>query len=171
MSSRASDCRLRDVTLVDRPMIWRWLRQPDVASWWGNAPSGVATVSTALASSTAICRIIERQGAEPIGYVQALDCGALGALASTSLMPGAWQCDAFIAVAGARGKSYGRSAVDLVVREVFSSSLALTCTVMLPIRREQTARAYESIGFHWVRIVDDALLGPCWLMQRDRGSS
>ena len=62
----------------------------------------------------------------------------------------------------------GSAALVLLVEEVFGTTLAVACSGFVPIRNEPLARAYEQAGFRWRRIWDDRLLGPSWLMLRER---
>jgi len=39
---------------------------------------------------------------------------------------------------------------------------------VVSVKTETTARAYERAGFRWRRIWNDRLLGPSWLMLRER---
>ncbi len=66
------------------------------------------------------------------------------------------------------GRGMGEKALDLLVREVFTTTLAVACAVLVPVRRERAARAHETVGFRWIAIRDDPLLGPSWLMLRER---
>ena len=80
----------------------------------------------------------------------------------TSAAANAWQAP------GWRGRGAGRRAVELISDEVFSTTLAPAVSVFTSIRNERAVRAYEQAGFRWVRIHDDPIQGPCWMMVRDR---
>lgn len=140
---------------------------PDVRDWWGNAATAEAEFRIALESRTALQRMIEL-GTTEIGYAQAVEAGALGAGMPTGIGPGTWGCDLFIASAEHRGKGHGQAALDLLVHEVFSTTLAVACCIIVSIRNEQAARSYERIGFHWVSLIRDPAIGASWVMRRER---
>ena len=171
---------LRPVAGADRDRIDRWLQNPDVQRWWGNAASAEAEIRLALDSDASFCRIIETGGL-PIGYAQAVDTGLTGAPLSARthgghadgstaapVPPGTWDCDLFIGSEPHRGQGYGQQALDLLVTEVFASTLALACMIVVPVRNERAARAYENVGFRWVAITEDPIHGACWVMLRER---
>lgn len=159
--------RVRPVHPRDHDQIYRWLRDPGVQRWWGNAASAEAEIRLALESNAAFCRIIEIDGLA-IGYAQAVDAGLTGGFSGVSVPPGSWDCDLFIGSETHRGQGHGQKALDLLVAEVFASTLATACTIVVSVRNERAARAYENIGFRWVTITEDPIHGPCWVMVRDR---
>ena len=153
----------------DSVQLRNWLALPTVQAWWGSRNRAEAEVAVALASPSAICRII-RLLDEPIGYAHALD-GALlegGAQSRAALDSGAWDCTVFIASERHRGRGLGGLALDLLVGEVFSTTLAVACTLRIPVAKEHAVRAIEAAGFKWVRVESDPGLGRVWLMRRDR---
>ena len=145
MSDSETDIRLRPAVPEDRFRIRRWLAEPEIAAWWGNAASAEAEIALAMASDTAVCRIV-LFGEEPIGYAHAI---------------GSEQH---------RSRGLGGVALGRLVEEVFATTLAIACCGLVSIRNEAAVRAYERAGFAWRRIWNDPLLGPCWLMARDRSS-
>ena len=157
---------LRPATPEDRFRIRRWLADPEVASWWGNAASVEAEITLAMASEASLCRIVESDGA-PIGYTQAVEIGLWGEQPPPGLAPATWDIDLFIASAEHRA-SASRTALALLVDEVFATRLAVACCTVVPATSETVARAYEAAGFRWTRIWPDPLSGPCWLMLRER---
>ena len=62
----------------------------------------------------------------------------------------------------------GQAALRLVADEVFQTTMALGLIVVVAIKHEAAVRAYERAGFKWVRVIDDPLFGPSWLMRLDR---
>ena len=65
---------LRPALTEDRFRIRRWLADPEIEQWWGNAASAEAEINLAMSSQAALCRVVEREGAG-IGYAQALEVG------------------------------------------------------------------------------------------------
>lgn len=153
--------RLRPITDGDRFRVRRWLREPHVAQWFGTRGAAEAAVTLAEQSQTALVRIIER-GGMPIGYAHAMD------IDDTQVPPGAWTADVFIGDVAWRGQGLGAQALALLRQEVFATTLAAGLVVRVSIRNEQAARAIEKAGFRWQAVVDDALLGPCWMMVAER---
>ena len=94
---------LRRVRTADRHQIDRWLRNPDVQRWWGNAASAEAEIRLALESDTAACRMIEIEGVA-VGYAQAVDNGRPNAPRGGPVPAGAWDCNLFIGSAPHRGQ-------------------------------------------------------------------
>ena len=157
---------LRPTDIAGRDLVARWLRQPAVAEWWGGTAVGEARMRLAMTSDAAICRMVTL-GGTPIGYGQGMDAAAGGA-PSADLPPGSWECDLFIGEEAHRGKGVWSVAMDQLAGEVLSTTLALSCAVVVPIRNERVARAAERIGFRWTRIVAAPRGGPSWVMLRDR---
>ncbi len=158
---------LRPATSADRFRIRRWLSDPAVRDWWGNAASAEAGITLAMESTAALPRIIESDGT-PIGYAHAVDIGLWAEERPAELPPGTWDVDLFIASAEHRGQGLGHAALALITAEVFATTLAVACSAVVSIRNEAAVRAYERAGFRWQRIWPDPLHGPCWLMLKER---
>ena len=158
---------LRPATPQDRFGIRRWLTEPDLRAGWGNAASAEAEINLAMASAAALCRLIECAGT-PVGYAHALEVGLLGDERPADLAPGTWHVNFLIAAREHRGQGAESAALALLTDEVFATTLAVACAGVVSIRNEAAARAYERVGFRWRRIWDDRLLGPAWLMLKER---
>lgn len=160
------EVRLRPATPEDRFTIRRWLADPKVQSWWGNVASAEAEITLAMSSPSALCRIIECDGLA-VGYAQAAEVGLWGQ-DRPQLAPGTWEIAYFMGPQDPGNAGLGPAALTLLVEEVFATTLALACCGVAPIRNEAAVRAYEKAGFRWQQIWRDALLGPAWLMLRER---
>jgi aminoglycoside 6'-N-acetyltransferase len=158
---------LRPALPEDRFRIRRWLADPEVQAWWGNAASAEAEITLAMASEASLCRIIET-GGTPIGYAHAVEAGLWGEHLPDDLPAGTWDIDLFIASAEHRSLGAGQLALTLLAEEVFATRLAVACCGVVSIRNEVVARTYERAGFRWLRIWQDPIDGPCWLMLRER---
>ena len=158
---------LRPVTGSDRARVGQWLAQPDVQRWWGSAGAATAEVQLALGSPSAICRIIEVDGVA-VGYAHAVDAGLWGADLPPEVTPGTWDVDLFIADRAQRGQGNGQAALAALVVEVFQTTFAIAVCVFVSIRNEAAVRAYEKAGFGWVRVWPDPVLGPVWMLARER---
>jgi RimJ/RimL family protein N-acetyltransferase len=158
---------LRPATPEDRFRIRRWLAEPEVGAEWGNAGSAEAEINLAMGSEAAICRIVECEGAA-IGYAHALEIGLLGDERPADLAAGTWHVNVLIASQPHRGRGLEGAALTLLTEEVFATTLAVGCAGAVSIRNEAGVRAYEQAGFRWQRIAHDRLLGPSWLMLKER---
>jgi aminoglycoside 6'-N-acetyltransferase len=163
----AAGVGLRPATAKDHSLIRQWLGEPHVEAWWGNRASAEAELSLALASRSAICRVIEVEGVA-IGYAHAVDTGLWGGALPADLPPGTWDADLFFGTASHRGRGIGASALRLLKDEVFSTTLAVGLCLFVSVRNEQAVRAYERAGFHWQRIWNDPANGPCWILFAER---
>jgi aminoglycoside 6'-N-acetyltransferase len=159
--------RLRQATPEDRFRIRRWLAEPRIQAWWGNSASAEAEISLAMASDTALCRVLECADI-PIGYAHAVEVGLWGESRPLEARPGTWQVDLFIASEAHRGQGLGASVLGLLAQEVFATTLAVACCGLVSIRNEAAVRAYERAGFRWRQVWHDPLLGPCWVMLKER---
>jgi aminoglycoside 6'-N-acetyltransferase len=164
---KAASLTLRPATPEDRFRIRRWLAEPGVQDWWGNAASAEAAITLAMGSATALPRIIECDG-QPIGYAHAVEIGVWAEERPEDLPAGTWDVDLFISSAEHRGKGLGQVALELITTEVFATTLAVACSAVVPVRNEAAVRAYERAGFRWLRIWPDPLFGPSWLMLKER---
>lgn len=158
---------LRAATPQDRFRIRRWLAEPAIEAGWGNAASAEAEINLAMDSDAAICRIVMCEGV-PVGYAHALDIGLLGDEPPSGLAAGTWHVNWLIASAQQGGGAVGSAVVALLVDEVFATTLAVGCAAVVAIRNEAAVRSCERAGFRWRRIWDDRLLGPSWLLLKDR---
>ena len=161
---------LRPATSEDRFLIRRWLSDPQVQSWWGTAASAEAEITLALASAAAMPRIIKRDGAA-IGYAHAVEAGLRAAEPPEGVPPGAWDVGYFLAPAATDTGEIGSFVLALLTEEVFATTLAVACSGLVSIRNEAAARAYEQAGFHWLQVLQDPLIGPSWLMLKERQES
>ena len=161
-----SDISLRPATPEDRFLIRRWLSDPQVQSWWGTAASAEAEITLALASAAALPRIIEGDGI-PIGYAHAVEHGVWATRLPEGVPAGAWEVDYFVTPA-AHDATTGSVALELLTGDVFATTLAVACSGLVSIRNETAARAYERAGFRWLQLLQDSLLGPSWLMLKER---
>jgi len=163
----SSNIRLRPAASEDRFLIRRWLSDPQVQSWWGTAASAEAEITLALASTAAVPRIIERDDI-PIGYAHAVETGMWAAEPPEGVPAGAWDVDYFVAPAAGDSAEVGSAVLALLTEEVFATTLAVACSALVSITNEAAARAYERAGFRWLRVLQDPLLGPSWLMLKER---
>lgn len=167
MSNSVDEIALRQAAGQDWATIRGWLRLPEIQRWWGTASSTEAEVRLVMETPSAMARIVTA-GSEPIGYAHAIDALHWGSGLPEAMPPGTWDIDVFIAPTEWRGRGAGRRAVELIAAEVFATTLAPAVSVFTSVRNEKAVRAYEKAGFRWVRIHDDPIDGPSWMMIMER---
>lgn len=149
----------------DRFMIRRWLADPEIEAWWGSRASVEAEIALAMDSPSALCRIIEDAG-QAIGYGHAVDSGLWAATLPAEIPPGCWDLDIFIGSTSHR--DVGARAIDLLVQEVFATTLAVACCIMTSVKNEVAVRTYEHAGFRWATVWNDPVIGPSWVLLQER---
>ena len=158
---------LRDFKPADRFLLNRWLGAPDVVAWFGSRGAADAEITLAQSSPSSLLRIICFEGA-PIGYAQAFDAGLSGTTSHASVPAGSYEADVFIGSDAHRGQGHGATALALLAGEVFATTLALSVVIQVPVRNEMAVRRIERAGFAWQAVLHDGLLGPVWIMRRER---
>lgn len=158
---------LRPATTADRFMLRRWLTDPAIATHWGNSASGEAEITLAMESPSALCRIVEWDG-KPVGYAHAVDAGLWGETLPPEVPPGCWDIDLFVGSSDHRGRGVERHVLDMMAAEVFATTLAVACCTFVSVKNETAVRAYERAGFRWIKVWPDPILGPCWVLIKDR---
>jgi hypothetical protein len=135
--------------------------------------------------------MIECAGA-PIGYGHAVAVGLWTGPPPGTLPAGTWEVELLLAAAEGRERAHTRSpsradadprdapaarggrvslaaqALALLADEVFATTLAIACCGLVPITDEAAVRDHERAHFRWRRIWSDPLLGPTWVMLRER---
>lgn len=148
-------------------MLRRWLTDPAVATPWGNSASAEAEITLAMDSPSALCRIVE-SGSQPIGYGHAIDAGLWSETFPPEIPPGCWDIDLFIGAPDHRGRDIEQHALAAIAGEVFATTLAVACCTFVSVKNEPTVRVYERAGFRWIKIWPDPILGPCWVLIKER---
>ena len=118
-------------------------------------------------SEAALARVIELAG-EAVGYAQAVEIGLWSQERPEGLAPGTWDIDLFVGEESQRGRGLEGAALKLLSEEVFTTTLAVACCAVVPVSNEAGVRACERAGFHWQRIWNERLLGPSWVMLKER---
>ena len=167
MEDGAPDIALRPAVPADWDRVRAWLRQPEIQAWFGGLGAAEAEIAIAAESPSALCRMIVADGV-PIGYGQAIDADMVRSPQTEGLPAGAYVAALFIADPAHRRRGAGEAALAALTREVFSSTLAVACATIVPIRYEPAVRAAERAGYHWIGVSDGATAGRSWLMMRER---
>jgi aminoglycoside 6'-N-acetyltransferase len=158
---------LRPATERDYGLILSWLRQAEIQRWWGSLAAAQAEVRAALLAPMGLCSIILVDG-EPVGYAQAQEMPPFNPPIPGADTAGTFRVDLFIGDVRFRRQGVAQTALQLVTQDVFATTLMLGCIAVVPLKHEAAVRTYERAGFSWARVIDDPLLGPCWLMRCDR---
>jgi RimJ/RimL family protein N-acetyltransferase len=161
------DIALRPLVPADWDRVRAWLRQPEIQAWWGGLGAAEAEIAIAAESPSALCRVIVADGVA-IGYGQAIDADLIRSPQTESLPAGAYIAALFIADPAHRRRGAGEAALAALTREVFSSTLAVACATIVPVRYEPAVRAAERAGYRWIGVSDDAATGRSWLMVTER---
>lgn len=162
----AAGIALRAYNPSDRALLDRWLRSDALSGWWGSRASAEARIRIAQESRAAICCVIS-VGGEAAGYAQAFE-EAGGGDRTAGIPAGAWDCDVLLGSEAYSARGTGETALRLLTREVFETTLATACAIVVPVRNERAVRACERAGFKWVAVLQDAFAGPAWVMSLDR---
>jgi RimJ/RimL family protein N-acetyltransferase len=157
---------LRPYTLGDRFVLNRWLGEPDVVAWFGSRSAAEAELALAQSSPSSFIRVILFDGA-PIGYAQAFDIG-LSCFQHPAIPSGSYDADVFIGSTPHRGLGHGAAALRQLTDEVFATTFTVAVAITVPLRNEQAVRRIERAGFTWQAVIHDHLLGPLWILRRDR---
>ena len=158
---------LRPARGDDWRLIRRWVARADVSVLLGPPSAAEAAITLAMSDPQGHCRVIEHDG-RPAGYAQAVDVGLWNEPLPREIAPGMYDVELMVGEPELRGIGIGQRALDLLAEEVFSTTLALALSVIMPVRHEAAVRAYEKAGFRWRGIWRDPISGMCWVLIRDR---
>lgn len=167
MEASFPDIALEPLEPSDWDRVRAWLRQPEIQAWWGGLAAAEAEIAIAGDSPSAIQSMI-LSGGVPIGYGQALDADLVRSARTEGLPTGAYVISLFIADPAHRRRGAGEAALAAFTREVFSSTLAVACATVVPLRYEPAVRAAERAGYRWIGVNNDIDAGQSWLMMKER---
>ncbi len=167
MEKSFSNVALEPLTPTDWDRVRAWLRQPEIQAWWGGLAAAEAEIAIAGDSPSALPRMIVADGL-PIGYGQALDADLVRSARTVGLPIGAYIVALFIADPAHRRRGAGEAALAALTREVFSSTLAVACATVVPLRYEPAVRAAERAGYRWIGVSRDIGADQSWLMVKER---
>lgn len=167
MTDTGLSISLRPATPADRFLLRRWLSDPVVATQWGNSASAEAEITLAMESPSAICRIVECDGMSA-GYGHAVDASLWAGALPPDLPPGCWDIDLVIGTAEHRSRGAEQWALTAIAAEVFATTLAVACCTFVSVKNESFVRLCERAGFRWTRVWTDPIVGPGWLLIKER---
>ncbi len=106
---------VRQVHILDLPLLASWFERRSVARWFG--PSWMGEIARDFNAQWLVRLIIERDG-EPVGYIQRYDVSRAPLGPWSKAPDGAWGVDLFVAIRDYRRKGIGGEALRLVLDEL-----------------------------------------------------
>ncbi|MBK4214836.1 GNAT family N-acetyltransferase [Paracoccus caeni] len=156
------DYAFRPVTRDDLPMLAEWLRQPEVAAWWGGPDRQISLVTEDL-DSPAMEQVLALRDGVPLGYAQYYPAHHWPAPQFAHLPADTIAIDVF---GGPQGWGHGGQWLRAL------GDLLLLDTPILAIdpdpENTRAIRAYEKAGFTGDEIRTDSEGHPARIMTRRR---
>jgi aminoglycoside 6'-N-acetyltransferase len=153
--------RFRPVAIADLALVRRWLAEPHVAQWWGDADEQFARVHNDF-DEPAMEQFIVVDGDLPFGYVQSYDLAAWPDDAFGIHPPGTRAIDQFIGELDMIECGHGSAFIREFIAGLVATGTPRVITDPDPANA-RAIRAYEKAGFHRDRVVDTRS-GPALLM-------
>ena len=143
----------------DAHMLLRWLSQPHVAKWWGDAARGMQHAGGCAPESQAL---IVADGT-PVGYLcwQRLPKEELEAAELTDLPSDLADIDILIGDPDWLGHGVGARALELLVARLHSEPTVAFAGVGTSASNTRAIRCFEKAGFGLHREFRDPEWGPC----------
>ncbi|MGI9500182.1 MAG: GNAT family N-acetyltransferase [Geminicoccaceae bacterium] len=146
---------------ADMPMLAGWLRQPEVALWWGDPAEQEALLAADLDDPNMLMRIVSYKG-HPFAYVQDYDVHNWPQPFLAHLPAGSRGIDTFIGDVAMIGMGHGPPYLRLLAEELLADGAPLLVTDPDPANG-RARRAYKKAGFSGDRQVETEE-GPAILM-------
>lgn len=154
----------RAVTKADLPMIARWLAEPQLAQWWGDPETEIASISEHIGSDSVEPLIVELDG-RPIAYLQSYDPHLEDDHPYADQPFGTLGIDISIGVPEFLERGHGAAIVRQFTGALFEEG-ALRVIVDPDPTNARAIRAYEKAGFHEIDR-RQTIYGDAVLMARD----
>lgn len=135
----------RDVTEADLPMLAKWLAEPHLAEWWGDADEAVAEIQEAMESVETEPLIVELNG-KPIAYLQSYDPHLEEGHPYQDQPFGTLGMDISIGDPSLVGVGHGSAIVKQFVAQLFEEGCPRVIIDPDPANA-RAIRAYEKAGF------------------------
>lgn len=157
----------RAATNVDVPLLRRWLAEPHVARWFSR-DHGDDLASAATAHDARVRPFIVSYASTLIGMIaweRLADFPEAMKLYEVT-DEGAINCDVFIGEPDYIGRGLGGPIVRRFLDELVARDPQVTtCAIDPQVENKSAIRAYEKIGFRWVRTVLDGEGNTVYLME------
>jgi aminoglycoside 6'-N-acetyltransferase len=143
----------------DSDVLLRWLAQPHVAKWWGDADRAMQHASECAPESHAL---IVADGT-PVGYLcwQEPPKEELEAAELTDLPSGLVDIDILIGDADLLGQGVGSRALELLLARLRCDPSVAFAGLGTSASNTNAIRCYEKAGFRLYREFQDPEWGPC----------
>jgi len=135
----------RPFTCYDLPMAAHWLRQAEVARWWGDPAKELTVIAGDLNEPAMRQSIVEYRG-RPFGYVQTYPVHAWPQLHFKHLPREAKALDAFIGEPDMLGCGHGRAFLRAFAQMLISEG-APVVAIDPSLENHRARRAYAGAGF------------------------
>lgn len=153
----------------DSEMLLRWLAQPHVAKWWGDAARAMEHARQSPPESHAL---IVADGA-PVGYLcwQEPPKEELAAAGLADLPGGLVDIDILIGESDLLGQGVGSRALEILLARLRSEQAVGFAGLGTSASNTNALRCYAKAGFRLLREFQDAEWGPCeYLIADVRGA-
>ncbi len=143
----------------DLEMLRRWLVQPHVARWWGDAEPAMQLALRCGPESSAL---IVADG-RPVGYLcwQEPPQSELEAAALTDLPQGLVDIDILVGETSHIGQGVGSRALELLVARFHDAHFCAFAGLGTSVSNIDAIRCFEKAGFRLFRDFQDPEWGPC----------
>lgn len=142
----------RPMTQADLPLVRRWLAEPHVTQWWGDAHEQFELVSGDL-EVEAMDQFIVSTGDRPFGYLQCYDPKVWPDNGLGSHPWGARGIDQFIGELDMVDHGHGSAFIRVFIDRLLARGAPRIVTDPDPANA-RAIRAYEKAGFRRDRLVD-----------------
>jgi aminoglycoside 6'-N-acetyltransferase len=156
--------QFRPMTAADLPLVKRWLAEPHVTQWWGDASEQFELVSGDL-EVEAMNQFIVATGDRPFGYIQCYDPEVWPNSGLGDHPKGTRAIDQFIGELAMVDRGHGSAFIRTFIDLLLASGAPRVITDPDPANA-RAIRAYEKAGFRRDRLVD-TLDGEALLMVRN----
>ena len=154
----------RAIDVADLPLLRRWMAEPHVAEWWGDADDALAEIRAAIDEPSTQPMIVEMDG-EPIAYLQHYDPHMEDDHPYRDQPEGTLGLDLSIGPPEYLGLGHGSAILRECAAGLLASGVASLIIDPDP-DNARAIRAYEKAGF----VAFDrrtTIYGPALLMARD----
>ncbi len=166
----SGDYTFRDATRDDLPLLFAWLRTPEVVRWWGDPEHEAELLREDIDNPQMAMRIVSYRG-RPFAYTQDYDVHVWPQEHLAALPRGARAIDAFIGVPELLGRGHGARFLRLLAERSVAAGAPVVARGIDPDEDNLRARrAYANAGFRGDAVVDTEA-GPAVLMLYTGASS
>lgn len=154
----------RDVVREDFPLLAKWLAEPHIAKWWGEADEELESIAESMTSIETRPMIVELEG-RPIAYLQYYDPHLEEGHPYQDQPKGTLGIDISIGPPDLVGIGHGSAIIRQFVADLFAGGAK---RIVIDPDPENLAaiRAYEKAGFRFVD-TRTSIYGPAHFMALD----